>query len=40
MLASGQYKKGEWVLVPSGTVVSTLIQELCGLLTEGQFKEF
>jgi len=40
MLASGQYKKGEWVLVPSGTVVSTLIQELCGLLTEGQFKGF
>jgi hypothetical protein len=40
VLASGQYKKGEWEFVPPGTVVSTLIQKLCELLTEGQFKQF
>ena len=40
VLASGQYKKGEWEFVPPGATISTLTQKLCGLLTEGQLKEF
>jgi hypothetical protein len=38
VLASGQYKKGEWEFVPPGSTISALTQKLCGLLSEGQFK--
>ena len=38
VLASGQYKKGEWEFVPPGSTVSALTQTLCGPSTEGQFK--
>jgi len=38
ILASGQYKKGEWEFVPPGSTINALTQTLCGLLTEGQFK--
>jgi hypothetical protein len=40
IITSGQYKKGEWEFFAPESVLSTLSQNLCGLLTEGQFKKF
>jgi hypothetical protein len=40
IITSGQYKKGEWEFFDPESVLSMLSQNLCGLLTEGQFKKF
>jgi hypothetical protein len=40
IITSGQYKKGEWEFFAPESVLSMLSQNLCGLLTEGQFKKF